>query len=71
MFKKFLAGIWLPRLWGLASLQSEGQAGNSGRSWWCSLEAEFLLQQISAFALKASKGSGKAHPQYRCQETDG
>ena len=71
MFKKFLAGIWLPRLWGLASLQSEGQAGNSGRSWWCSLEAEFLLQQISAFALKASKGSGKAHPQYHCQETDG
>ena len=28
-------------------------------------------RQISAFALKASKGSGKAHPQYRCQETDG
>ena len=24
-------------------------------------------RQISAFALKASKGSGKAHPHYRCQ----
>lgn len=38
----------------------------TGRSWWCSLEVEFLLQQIS-FALKASKDQREGPPHYGCQ----
>lgn len=33
---------WLTEFWGLAALKSVGQAGNSRKSWYCSLEEYFF-----------------------------